>query len=87
MLDEFKDVTITPVTFLQRGHGSICKSHRSLKVYPNLGQEFITTSETHTLKHKDEIETNLDKAVEPIQSFLNPTCKEISQGNLTAQDV
>jgi len=40
-----------------------------------------------TLKEKDEIETKFDKALGTIQCFLNPTCKEMARGILTAKNV
>ena len=47
----------------------------------------MTTLGTLTLKEKDEIETKFDKALGTIQCFLDPTCKEIARGRLTAKDV
>jgi len=47
----------------------------------------MTTLEPLTLKEKDEIETKFDKALETIQCFLHPTCKEIARGSLTAKDI
>jgi len=47
----------------------------------------MTTLGTLTLKEKDEIETKFDKALGTIQCFLDPTCKEIDRGSLTAKDV
>jgi hypothetical protein len=52
-----------------------------------LGQDFMTTLGTLTLKKKDEIDTNLDKALGTMQCFLDPTCKEIARGSLTAKDI
>jgi len=49
-----------------------------------LAQDFMTTLRTLTLKEKDEIESKFDKALGTIQCFLNPTCKEIARGALTA---
>jgi len=47
----------------------------------------MTTLETLTLKEKDEIETMFDKALGTIQLFLDPTCKEIDRGSITAKSV
>jgi len=47
----------------------------------------MTTLGNLTLKEKDEIETKFDKALGTIQCFLDPTCKEIARGRLTAKDV
>jgi len=50
-------------------------------------QYFMTTLETLTLKEKDEIKTKLDNALGTIPCFLDPSCKDIARGNLTAKDV
>jgi len=57
------------------------------KCIQGLAQDFMTTLGTVTLKGKDEIETTFDKALRTIQCFLDPTCKEIDRGSLTAKDV
>jgi hypothetical protein len=43
--------------------------------------------ETLTLKEKGKIETKFDKVLGAAQCFLDPTCKEVSRGSLTAKDV
>jgi hypothetical protein len=47
----------------------------------------MTLLEILTLNKKDEIETTFDKALGSIQCFLDPTCKEIAPGSLTAKDI
>ena len=52
-----------------------------------LVQDFMTTLEPLNLKEKDEIEAKFEKSLGSIQCFLDPTCKEIARGSLTAKDV
>jgi hypothetical protein len=47
----------------------------------------MTRLRTLTLKEKDEIETKFDRALGTIQCLIDPTCKEIARGGLTARDV
>jgi len=52
-----------------------------------LSQDFMTTLGTLTLNEKEEIQTKFDKELETIQCFLDPNCKEIARGSLTAKAV
>ena len=72
---------------MERGDRSTSKRQRSWKCTQFLAQDFMTALGTLTLKEKDEIETKFDKPLGTIQSFLDPTCKEIARGSLTAKDV
>jgi hypothetical protein len=47
----------------------------------------MTTLGIFSLKEKDEMETKFDKALGLFQWFLDPTCKEIARGSLTAKNV
>ena len=47
----------------------------------------MTTLGIFSLKEKDEMETKFVKVLGTIQRFLDPTCKEIARGSLTARDV
>jgi hypothetical protein len=92
MTDEFKGVTIAPLTTCTYSLWSVemealLKSKGLWKCTQVLAQDFMTTLGTLTLKDKDEIETKFDKALGTIQCFLDPTCKEIIRGSLTAKDV
>jgi hypothetical protein len=82
MTDEFNQ------RFMERGDGSTSLRAKGLcKCTQVLAQDFMTTLGTLTFKEKDEIETKFDKALGTIQCFLDPTCKEISRGSITAKDV
>jgi len=70
---------------MERGDGSTSKSQRSLEMHPSPCSrlhENIGTSHS-----QGEIETKFDKSLGTIQCFLDPTCKEIARGSLTAKDV
>jgi len=92
MTDEFKGVTIAPLTTSTYASWSVemeaLLNPKSLwKCIQALAQDFMTTLGTLTLKENDEIETKFDKALGTIQCFLDATCKEIARGSLTAKDV
>jgi hypothetical protein len=77
MTDEFKGVKIAP--FKTFAYGSWRVKMEALlraKALWKCTQVLASLS----LKEKDEIETNLDKALGTVQCFLDPTYKEIDQG-------
>jgi len=92
MTDEFKAVTIAPLTTSNYASWSVemevlLKAKSLWKCTQVLAQDFMTTLGTLSLKEKDEIETKCDKALGIIPCFLDQTCKEIARGSLTAKDV
>jgi len=92
MTDKFKGVTIAPLTTSTYASWSaemeaLLRAKGLWKCTQFLDEDFMTTLGTLTLKEKDEIETKFDKALGTIQCFLDPTCKEITRGILTAKDV
>jgi hypothetical protein len=71
MTDEFKGVTIAPLTTSTYASWNVemealVRAKGLWKCTQVLTQDFMTTLGTLTLKEKDEIETTLDKALEPI---------------------
>ena len=92
MTDEFKGVSIAPLTTSTYASWSVemealLRAKGLWKCTQVLAQDFMKTLEPLTLKERDEIETKFDKALGTIQCFLDPTCKEIARGSLTAKDV
>jgi hypothetical protein len=92
MTDEFEGVSIAPLTTSSYASWSmemeaLLRAKDLWKCTQFLAQDFMKTLEPLTLKEKDEIETKFDKALGTIQCFLDPTCKEIAGGSLTAKNV
>jgi len=92
MTDEFKGVTIAPLTTSTYASWSVemealSRAKPLWKCTLVLAQDFMTTFGTLTLKEKDEIETEFDKALGTIECFLDSTWKEIARGSLIAKDV
>jgi len=92
MTDEFKGVSIallTTSTYASRSveMKALLRAKGLWKCTQVLAQDFMKTLEPLTLKERDEIESKFDKALGTIQFFLDPTCKEIARGSLTAKDV
>jgi len=83
MTDEFKGVTIAPLTtsiyalWIMKMK-ALLRAKGLWQCTQVLAQEFMTTLGTLTLKKKDEIETKFDKALGTIQCFLDPTCKKFA---------
>ena len=85
MTDEFKAVTIAPLTTSNYASWSVemevlLKAKSLWKCTQVLAQDFMTTLGTLSLKEKDEIETKCDKALGIIPCFLDQTCKETAGG-------
>jgi hypothetical protein len=92
MTDEFKGVTIAPVTTSTYASCSmemeaLLRAKSLWKCTQVLAHDFMITFRTFTLKEKDEIETKFDRALGTIDCFLDTTCKEIARGSLSAKDV
>ena len=69
---------------MKRGDGSTSKSQTSLELYPSPCSRLrdnIGNSHSHGERQ------DRDQALGTIQCFLDPTCKEIDRGSLTAKDV
>jgi hypothetical protein len=78
MTDEFKGVTIAPLTTSTYASWSVemealSRAKPLWKCTLVLAQDFMTTFGTLTLKEKDEIETEFDKALGTIECFLDST--------------
>jgi hypothetical protein len=92
MTHEFKGVSIAPLTTStyvswRVEMETLLRAKGLWKCTQVLAQDFMKTLESLTLKERDEIETKFDKALGTIQCFLDPTCKEIARGSLTAKAV
>jgi len=71
---------------MECGDGSTSTSQRALEMYPSpCSRLHDNLGNSHW--EKDEIETKFVKVLGTIQRFLDPTCKEIARGSLTARDV
>ena len=71
---------------MERGDGSTPTNQRYLECTQVLAQDFVTTLELSLSRRKTRSRAN-SKARGSIQCFLDPTCKEIARGSLTAKDV